>query len=162
MTHHSHDPADEAMDPAVLDRLLEAIAPEAPPPGLRAKVLGRVRAHAQTPAFTTVDSESGWRQLMPGVTYKMLVFDTVAGTKSFLLRAQAGIRMPSHDHHGYEECLVIAGEFCFGELRLRAGDFHGAPAGTKHPEAHTTTGVTVYLRASIEDYPGIRPLDCIA
>ncbi len=36
MTRRSHKPADQVMDPAVLDRLLEAVASETPPQNLRA------------------------------------------------------------------------------------------------------------------------------
>ena len=153
MTHRPHDKPDPPLDPAVLERLLEAIAPEAPPAALRAKVLARVQAAA----FTTIDNQSGWKQLLPGVDYKMLAFDTAVGTKSFLLRAQAGVRLPAHSHSGYEECLVLQGEFSIGDLTLRAGDFQGADAGSQHPETYTATGVTVYLRASIGDYPGLGP-----
>lgn len=154
MTQRPQDKPDQPLDPAVLDRLLEAIAPEAPPAALRAKVLARVQA-AQS--FTTIDHPSGWKSLIPGVDYKMLAFDSVAGTKSFLLRAQAGLRLPPHRHSRYEECVVLQGEFSIGDLTLRAGDFHGADAGTQHAEAYTATGVTVYLRASIDDYPGVDP-----
>lgn len=156
MTQAKHE---RPMDAEVLAALLEAIAPETPPASLRERVLGGVRGqqlHVQ--GLTTIRADdNGWQTLIPGVAFKILVYDEAAGSKSFLLRAAAGTRMPPHAHHGYEECLVLEGEFSFGELTLHAGDFHGAAADARHVESYTRTGVTVYLRASIEDYPGIQP-----
>lgn len=63
--------------------------------------------------------------------------------------------LPEHWHRGYEECVVLEGEFTMGDITLRAGDYHAAAAGTLHPPTSTRIGVTVYLRAAIADYPGI-------
>ncbi|MBI5040049.1 MAG: cupin domain-containing protein [Gammaproteobacteria bacterium] len=171
MSRHDDDPIpDQIMDPAVLAALYDGLTPVPPPPSLRARILERIgersgehggeHIHA-TPAgdalVTIRGGGAGWRTLIPGIDYKMLAYDEQGGTKSFLLRAQAGMRMPPHGHHGFEECLVLDGEFSFGDLTLRAGDFHAATTTTEHVEAYTATGVTVYLRASILDYPGIAP-----
>lgn len=163
MNRYDDDPIpDPIIDPAVLAALYDGLMPVPPPPSLRARILDRIgeRIHA-TPtgdALVTIrGGTEGWRTLIPGIDYKMLAYDEQGGTKSFLLRAQAGMRMPPHGHHGFEECLVLDGEFSFGDLTLRAGDFHAATTDAEHAEAYTATGVTVYLRASIQDYPGIAP-----
>lgn len=151
---------DRPLDTEVLTALLEAIPPEAPPLSLRERVLNQARGQSpvQMRGLTTIRAaDSDWKTLIPGIDFKILVYDEAAGSKSFLLRAAAGTRMPPHRHHAYEECLVLEGEFSFGELTLQAGDFHGAAPDAEHCEAYTRTGVTVYLRASIEDYPGIAP-----
>lgn len=151
-------PVNEPLDADLRDALLDAVTPVAPPATLRAKVLARVRAQANTAPYVTVRAGvAGWRELAPGIEYKMLLWDESNRSKTFLLRAAAGARLPAHDHGGFEECLVLEGEFSLGDLRLRAGDFHGAAAGAPHGEARTEHGVTVYLRASIDDYPGIQP-----
>ncbi len=158
--------SDPNIDHAVLAALLDGLTPVPPPPSLRARILERIGApigeHLQaTPAgdalVTVRGGSAGWCALIPGVDFKMLVYDEQGGTKSFLLRAQAGVRMPPHAHHGFEECLVLDGEFSFGDLTLRTGDFHAATVDAEHVEAYTATGVTVYLRANILDYPGIAP-----
>jgi anti-sigma factor ChrR (cupin superfamily) len=147
---------DDTLDPEVLSALLEAVPPEAPPARLRARVLERART-AALPDFITVRAGVPWRELAPGIEYKLLVYDEQAGAKSFLLRAAAGARLPAHDHGGFEECLVLEGEFELGDLRLRAGDFHAANVGAPHGPAYTATGTLVYLRAALADYPGVRP-----
>lgn len=156
MTRGTDPLRDEALDPAALAELLEAVAPIAPPAALRVRVLGRVKSTSALTEFLTVRAEeAGWKTLAPGIEVKLLVFDEAAGTKSFLLRAQPGVSMPGHDHSTYEECLVLQGQFRMGDLVLNAGDYHRAPAGRRHPEASTDTGVLVYLRAHINDYPGV-------
>lgn len=143
------------IDPGVLDELLTAIAPLAPPATLRARVLERVRARAVMPDGLPIRSEAAWRPLAPGVEMKILMIDERAHMKSFLLRAQPGANMPGHGHSDYEECLILDGEFTMGDTTLRAGDYLVGVPGRPHPEAHTRTGVLVYLRASLDDYPGV-------
>lgn len=153
---NQRDEGDEPIiDPALLGEMLEAITPIPPPAHLRAKVLSRVREEQAKESFATLRNGIGWRVLIPGVEFKMLCVDKHAGTKSFLLRAEAGMRLPPHAHQGMEECLVLEGQFSMGDLTLQAGDFHLAHNGTSHDEAYTETGVVVYLRSSINDYPGI-------
>lgn len=146
---------DSVINQAVLNALLEEVAPLVPPAGLKARVMAHVST--QDSAFVTVRGGDGWRNLLPGVDYKMLLFDTLTGNKSFLMRAAAGTHMPAHGHHGNEECVVLTGEFIFDNVTLRAGDFHMAMKEAQHSEAYTEKGVTVYIRAPIEDYPGVNP-----
>lgn len=155
----TRQPTDDSgvIDPAVLAEMLEATAPLAPPSELRDRVLARVRADRES--FITVrgDDRTRWRTLTAGVEFKLLMFDTQAHSKSFLLRSAAGTRMPAHSHRRFEECFVLEGEFSIGDIHLCAGDFHGASMETAHGESYTEHGVLVYLRAHIEDYPGIQP-----
>lgn len=146
----------EPIDPVILEKLLEASAPITPPSSLRERVMARVRADREN-LITVHGDRTPWRSLAVGVEFKLLQFDTESLRKSFLLRAAPGARLPGHGHRCYEECLVLEGEFSIGPIHLRAGDFHGASEQVQHDEAYTETGVLVYLRAHIEDYPGVHP-----
>lgn len=149
-------PTDETpLDPAVINQFLQNLTPLTPPAGLRAKVLERVRGPA--PDFLTLRVDAGWESVAPALEIKLLTYDTHNGTKSFLVRAQAGASMPAHHHHGYEECLVLQGEITLGDLVLRTGDFHGAQSHTQHPSIQTELGALVYVRAALNDYPDIHP-----
>ena len=77
-------------------------------------------------------SEAGWKPLaQPGVAIKVLRSDKASGAASFLLRLDAGARVPLHDHPGGEEVFVVEGELRIGGDRLRAGDYlYTAPDGT--------------------------------
>lgn len=149
-------PTDETtLDPMLMDQFLQNLTPLAPPAGLRAKVLERIRKPA--PDFLTLRVDSGWESVAPALEVKLLTYDTRGGTKSFLVRAQAGASMPAHYHHGYEECLVLEGEIIIGDMVLRAGDFHGAQIHTQHPVIRTDLGALVYVRSTLNDYPDIHP-----
>ncbi|KAF0192637.1 MAG: anti-ECFsigma factor ChrR [Gammaproteobacteria bacterium] len=154
MKRFRNEADEQPIDTEVLDALLTATTPVEPPRALRAIVLERIGRQADS-KFITLPGAQGWKELIPGIEVKRLCVDEQAGTKSFLLRARAGMSLPGHDHHGFEECMVIDGEFSMGDITLRAGDYHAAVTGTMHPAASTRTGVTVYLRAAISDYPGV-------
>jgi anti-sigma factor ChrR (cupin superfamily) len=126
---------------AELDAALAlALAPVAPPERLRARVLARVQADT-------------WRPVGADMQVKTLYYDEAARMVSFLLRAQPGASMPAHVHHAVEECLVLEGEFALGDRILRVGDFEIGRVGQEHPMATTRTGVLVYIRGAVEDYP---------
>jgi len=145
------------IDPEIESEILEAISPVQPPAQLRAKVLDRIAATRRPDSdLMTIRDKESWKEMAPGIEFKLLTVDQQAHTKSFLLRAQSGSCMPAHDHHGHEECLVLEGTFNIGELTLVAGDFHCAKNGTSHEHSSTDTGVVVFLKASIEDYPEVR------
>jgi len=144
----------DVIDEALLDEFLEVVTPVQPPLHLRGKILQSI-SEPPSPTTTIRDNE-GWQTLAPGISVKLLCVDTLAHTKSFLLKAAPGMSMPGHSHHGYEECLVLEGEFRIGDLQLKAGDFHGASAGSVHGESRTESGVLVYLKSALEDYPEVR------
>ena len=148
---------DDILDPLIVDELLRQQTPVTPPAGLRAEVLMRIRNASPAAEFVTLRVDAGWKPLMPAVQAKLLTYDTRTQTKSFLLRAEAGVSMPGHGHHGYEACLVLEGDIVLGDLVLVAGDFHGAGPGSTHPSVSTRRGVLVYLHTSLVDYPEIHP-----
>jgi anti-sigma factor ChrR (cupin superfamily) len=61
------------------------------------------------------------------------------------MRVTPGAVYPAHAHDGDEECLVLEGEVSFGELTLRAGDFHLARKGHRHPQASSPQGCVLYI-----------------
>ena len=150
---------DPALDDVVCQALQEGLTPIEPSTALRGRILQRVRQATSSSGLTTIraQTQDAWRTVAPGIEFKMLTYNPDHASKSFLLRAQPGTRMPPHGHNGYEECLVMEGEFCFGDLTLRAGDFHGADASVTHVDAYTENGVLVYLHVNIHDYPGMVP-----
>ena len=143
------------LDPVIMDQFLQNLTPLAPPAGLRDKVLERIRKPASD--FLTLRVDAGWKPLAPALEVKLLTYDERSDTKSFLMRAQAGARIPEHRHQGYEECLVLEGEIIIGDMVLRAGDFHGAQSDTHHPSIRTDIGALVYVRSALSDYPDIHP-----
>jgi quercetin dioxygenase-like cupin family protein len=100
---------------------------------------------------TTVRAADGeWNAVSPLVKVKVLRVDARAGNQTVLVRAEPGGSMPRHQHRHDEEFIVLEGECRIGNLRLRAGDAHFAPAGSWHDEITTDTGVLVLVRG---EYP---------
>ena len=154
---------DESLQAAVeawqrrLAGLGSGTAPVDPPPGL----WDRIEAVLDEPApevspsageLLTVRGEEGdWLPLTAGIEKKQLHADREAGVECYLLRLAPGARLPGHDHKMVEECVMLEGEMWIGDLKLVAGDFHLAPPDSVHPEIHSVTGATAFIRGEIHD-----------
>jgi quercetin dioxygenase-like cupin family protein len=123
-------PDDEALLERVRGRLMCMIAAE----------------QAGSPHITVRADDDGWELLQPGVRRKVL--HETDSAISCLMRLDAGVVMPGHQHPIDEECLVLEGTLRIGtEVLLHAGDFHVGREGVDHAQASTDTGTLLYLRA---------------
>ena len=88
-----------------------------------------------------------------------LSFDRERKRVTFLIRAQSGAEFPAHDHDDDEESYVLSGDPIFDELVLRAGDYHLARAGERHPVGRTKGGCMLLVTAGgvacFDRFPGI-------
>lgn len=113
---------------------------------LRQRLLDRACASRQAARrFVNVRRDEGtWRPLAPGARVKLL-HDGAAG-RSALIDLAPGGSLPSHRHHEHEECIVLRGEARLGDLVVREGDYHVAPAGSRHGRVVSREGALLYLR----------------
>ena len=144
---------DEANNADAVERALaEALAPIAPDDArtraLRARLIQRAGAsRAADERFINVRREDGeWRALVKGVRIKMLWEG--ARSRSVLVKLEAGAALPTHRHHEHEECVVLRGEAQLGDLHVRCGDYHLAPAGSRHGRVSSSGGALLYLRGT--------------
>lgn len=142
---------DETLPDDIRDQLLAGIEPVLPEPAavqaLRARVLARVRA---APAMITIRAGDGrWQPFLPKIEIKVL--READGYLNYLMRLDAGARVPAHNHPMDEECLVLEGEINIGDLVVRAGDYHVAPKGVHHGELESRTGALLFLRSAIPE-----------
>jgi anti-sigma factor ChrR (cupin superfamily) len=108
-----------------------------------AQLLRRLDGDAQR--FVTVHRDDGkWEQLAPDIAMKIL--DSDESMQAFLLRLDAGARLPSHPHASDEMCFVLEGEAALGDLVVGAGDYHLARAGSMHGDVTTRTGCLLLIR----------------
>lgn len=123
----------------------------APPDDMLERVLERIDAEARLlPGTVTVRAEEAvWQELSPGVTFRVLNDDAATMRRSMLIRMLPGAIYESHHHDEDEECLVIEGDLRFGDLGLKAGDFHLARKGMTHPPAATVNGCLLYVTAAL-------------
>jgi len=152
-----HDESSHHRRPRLLDPDVESIlardvfAPQPDDVALLERVRGRVMSTiaaegAGFPHITVRADDEGWELLQPGVRRKVLhETDTAIAC---LMRLDAGVVMPGHQHPIDEECLVLEGTLRIGtDLLLNAGDFHLGRQGIDHAHASTDTGTLLYLRA---------------
>ncbi len=146
---------DAVLPDEVTEALAVAIAP-APPDAarfarIRERIVDRVRRDRQR--FLTVRTSDGtWLAIAPGVAVKHLQDD---GTmQSFLLRLDAGARLPAHDHPICDEhCIVVEGSVRLGDVEVSRGDYHVAYAGSSHGELVSDRGAILYLRTASGTIP---------
>ena len=151
--------ADLARDPqlrrqvAAWERHLTPLAtllPAVTPPAAVWDTIAAALDAASPPATVTVRYPEGeWRRLGPGVDIKLLLVDREAGFQSFLLRLAPGSRLPAHDHHATEECLLLEGDMLIGDRAYVAGDYHAALSGSRHETISTRNGGLVFLRGEL-------------
>ena len=117
------------------------------PPGSFEKILARIDQEGMSlPGTTTQRADAAeWQQHSEGIVFRVLKVDEERGRQTLLVKMQPGAIYQSHPHDIEEECLVIEGDLQFGDLVLRAGDFHLAASGTHHPTGTTTAGCLLHV-----------------
>jgi quercetin dioxygenase-like cupin family protein len=134
---------------ALVDAALADGAPE-PPPGLRARIMARVRG---SHVYSIRAAEGEWLSSpLPGITMKVLSLDRERNTATLLVRGEPGAVYPAHHHSGPEGCYVLSGTVHVAGQVLHAGDYHHAEADSDHSELTTPAGAEVLLVVVASDY----------
>jgi quercetin dioxygenase-like cupin family protein len=126
---------------------LDGAESEPVPSGSFEKILARIdEAGMYLPGTSTKRAaDAEWQQHSEGIVFRVLKVDEARGRQTLLVKMQPGAIYQSHSHDIDEECLVIEGDLQFGDLVLRAGDFHLATSGTHHPTGKTTAGCLLHV-----------------
>lgn len=123
--------------------LTRAAGSKKPSEGLFDRVAAAIEREASELSGMTVQplEEGQWRACLPGVEIKRLW-----SRKAMLLRCRPGASLPPHEHAEQEHMIVISGDLVIGGRILRTGDYHSAPAGNDHGEAHTVGGCVLFIQ----------------
>lgn len=139
----------------VVDALLTASVGITPDSGsadrMKMQLLQRVgedKAASGNEFVTVADASGEWLETGPGNSIKVLRSDSE--TMSMLVRLSPGSTFPRHFHPEDEETYVVDGETWFGDIHLKAGDYHLAPKGTTHGEVRTDTGCVLLIRKAAD------------
>ena len=154
---------DEVLDEQTLRLLGDAPAPLDVSPERMQRLRNRVMQGVDddmaqaSQAFLTVRSDDGsWVEIAPKISKKVLYANPETGAESYLLKAEPGAEAPPHVHEHDEHCVVLEGEFTYGEgIYLKAGDYHFAPRGSEHGIACTDIGVLVYIQTAPQVTPAM-------
>jgi anti-sigma factor ChrR (cupin superfamily) len=121
--------------------------------------LDEIEAEAMPPAASSPDpatfalrsEDRHWQpHRIPGVEFVLLFNDTVNRMRSLLVKVDAGIVYPLHQHHGIEEIYMLEGELDIaGEIYL-AGDYIRSTPNSIHAPS-TNTGCMFLIRACMDD-----------
>jgi quercetin dioxygenase-like cupin family protein len=135
----------EALAAAIAPAPLDAKRREA----LRARVQARIRATAVAGTRTVRAGPGGWTPFLPLIEMKILHRDESQQRQTVLYRLQPGAILPKHAHAEDEECLVVEGEICVGDLSLGAGDYHIAHTGSVHPPLQSPRGAVLLIMQAV-------------
>jgi quercetin dioxygenase-like cupin family protein len=121
------------------------------PAGSFEKILDRIDSEGMSlPGSTTRRAaEAEWQQHDEGIAYRVLKVDERLQRRTLLVKMQPGAILKSHIHEFEEECLVIEGDLRYGDLVLRAGDYHHAWAGAHHADGVTAGGCLLHVVIAI-------------
>lgn len=135
---------------SVAEQLPLALNPVAARPELRQRLLDRIQdqprpgkaSEASKRLKLVRNGEGSWRQMpFPGVEVRRLF-----GSKTMMLRMQAGAVFPGHDHPSAEQCYVLEGTVTDSDgLTLGVGDFVVMSGGAQHAPLHSETGCTLLI-----------------
>jgi quercetin dioxygenase-like cupin family protein len=102
------------------------------------------------PGFKTIRAAEGeWIEAKPGAYIKILHQEGDSGLLTYLAKLDPGFEMPGHPHPFDEECIMLEGELWFGDLHLKAGDYHFAAKGVHHGRLKTETGALAFLKGAL-------------
>ena len=125
-----------------------------PPASVREKLLAKLARPTTSPvnlaldSFVTVRADDGeWRQLFEGVSVKQLFADEERGTVTSLYKVGPGGRIPTHSHEGFEQCLIIEGDFHLNDETYGPGDFTCALPGSTHRISYSEHGALLLIIA---------------
>jgi anti-sigma factor ChrR (cupin superfamily) len=129
---------------APLADLLEPVAPSN-------DLFARIAERADTPlsGIHIARSADGlWKTIADGIEVKTLWHSRQSGRRAYMLRMQPGAVMPTHNHLGDEESLMLEGDMLINGVAFGPGDFQVAFAGTKHPLITTRGGCLCFVSLS--------------
>lgn len=154
--HENISVAPPVLDEDILLLLAENQEEVELPPELNARMRNNILSNiAQEeagilPGFTTVRANEGeWFEAMPGAQIKILHREGDSGLLTYLAKLSPGFEMPGHPHPFDEECIMLEGDLWFGDLHLKAGDYHFASKGVHHGRLKTETGALAFLKGAL-------------
>ncbi len=127
--------------------LIPELAPEA---AARKRMLANIMQRVEAPVMQVVrHAEGQWRDILPGVSIKVLREDSSECSQTTLWRMQPGAGVPKHRHSQNEECLVLDGSIVHAGIEYFAGDYLLSPAGMDHDDFYTPQGALFLIRGEI-------------
>ena len=118
------------------------------------KILERIEGEgADLPGTLTKRAgTANWFEISPGIEGRLLHVDRAQNRQYLLIRMAPGASYHPHSHDADEQSLVLEGDLSFGDLNLKAGDFHVATPSSSHPPGRTVNGCLVHVIMSLDQH----------
>ena len=137
------------LEPALIAAFASATQPTTPDAMTSMRMREQLfqRVHSPAHEFLFVQGGQGeWLRLTQGVEFRVLRQD--GDSCAYMLRMEAGARLPPHKHPQDEECLVLEGDATINGVLCRVGDYHLAPQGSPHQWLTTEKGCLMFVRGA--------------
>jgi quercetin dioxygenase-like cupin family protein len=119
---------------------------------LRTLLIRSVTPRPSADGLTFVKASEGtWWGIAPGVTAKVLSFDSVSRRTTTLLRIAPGTSYAPHRHAAVEELYVLEGGCSIAGREMTVGDYHRAEAGTDHHDTSSDDGCLLLVISSSQN-----------
>jgi quercetin dioxygenase-like cupin family protein len=133
-----------------------------PSAGLLQKMMPRIikdskapdaKAPSESLKFVRGGGTAEWLSLpIPGVYFKLLSMDDSKDYVVVVGKLDPGASYPPHPHFAAEETYVLSGDLWIGDVKLVAGDFHIAAAGSQHGVNRSENGCEILHIISRRDF----------
>ena len=149
--HLDPDDRDETVERALSEALTPIPLEPSRSEPLRGRLLARAtRARAAGEGFIRVPlSQADWQRMLPGVRVHRLDPEQ----RAVMIELAPGASLPFHRHHENEECVVLRGDVRLGDIVVQPGDYHLAPADSRHGRVTSHGGALFYLRGTPIGHP---------
>lgn len=139
-----------AITASVLPASARVSAPTPFDTGARAIAQRSRRSGSMPPGCCIADDEVGWQPsaALPGVSSKLLHWDSGQGLFTALVRLDPGAELPARRHAAVEELLVLAGSLNVGAKVLATSAYCRSEIGDRHPVLSSPSGCTLLLVGS--------------
>lgn len=118
----------------------------------RQHMLAKIMQSVESKSMLVVRQDEGqWREIVPGVSIKILRESADESSQTTLWRLQAGAKVPRHKHGRDEECLVLEGSITHAGTEYFPGDYLLTPAGMDHDYFVAPAGALFLIRGELLD-----------
>lgn len=129
------------------DVLALAVDDEAPPADLWNRIDAQIDAQQAPRGINPIRAQDGvWEACAEGV-WKKILSTRPDGVQMYLLRCEAGARIPGHHHKRVEQVFVLEGKFQMDGMLFGPGDGQLVSANSDHPEIFSPEGCLLLIVA---------------
>jgi quercetin dioxygenase-like cupin family protein len=111
------------------------------------ELLGGLLPKNEKSSQSVMANQDDWFEVQEGLSVRDLWTDGTVVSR--FCRLAPGTHLAGHYHPIDEECMMLNGEVFLGDILVQAGDYHFAPARSKHLGITSDTGALFFVRGAV-------------